>query len=228
MDLQLAFDKMIRDEKQKQRVEILREMNHLVYTEPTIAKEEFVFLEEQNGIDYYPAFSKYFDLLGNFGLAWIYPNSADPGLSGEFHLNNVIDIFFLEHMLSNDSMPGNLKELIQALKPFDEHPQFGDGILSAFRIMENHQEPEIWLYDGSRGGECFKMEIDIHDYFLTLLDFRGAIPWQYLYCKINLNDIEFKLQREYLSQLLDMVPKIFPETDFQKYISRYQSMLSKS
>lgn len=205
-------------------IEILQIRNTSKEILQPIVQKKFDRLQKKFNVDYYPSMSAFYELLGRINIAWHYKREDDIVVPGEINLVNFTNIFFRQVILYDPTAPEEEIAHIKELKPFDDHPFLGDGVLSAFKIVPSKPEPEIWLFDGSIGGQIFKMDITLEEYFKALLDMRGAIPWQYLFCDIDFSKSPFVIKKQHLQEILETLPMLFPDTDYSPYQERFNQL----
>ncbi|MFI9047828.1 hypothetical protein [Streptomyces sp. NPDC053427] len=111
------------------------------------------------------------------------------------------------------------RRLVSELRVIDESPVTGTGSFAAIRLQPGVEEPEIWFTDGERG--IWQMDLDYFGYFQSLKLTKGAFGWQYLFTRAPLETEEFESAVDRLKNMLESLPRIFPEHDYEPLRARF-------
>lgn len=132
---------------------------------------------------------------------------------GEFHLLAAEELMkkSKNEQLFSSGASINLKGDVY---PFDDHPDGGDGMMGCF-VIEN-DSPQIWLH--SENGEMFRMELDLKEYFIKIVELKAIYGWQYLFAEINLKQPVFATVKSDLNNRLTILKKNFPDSNYDKYL----------
>ncbi|MGI5207874.1 hypothetical protein ACQEU6_40660 [Spirillospora sp. CA-108201] len=140
--------------------------------------------------------------------------------------------FYLTHIARAES-PGQEGEWIESwtgkelfpasqLRIIDVHPYTGTGHYAALRLLPGGDEPEIWWVAEPRYG-AWKMDVGYREYLEMLQLTKGAFSWQFLFTRAPLDNEEFKPVRDRIENMLDALPILFPEHDYEQLGERFSS-----
>ncbi|TLS43507.1 hypothetical protein FE633_25515 [Streptomyces montanus] len=134
-------------------------------------------------------------------------------VAGEFRLTPIAHVIhedppsFASSLYSDDE-----RRLGSELRIIDEAPYTGAGTFAALRLQSGVENPEIWFTDHRQG--LWKMNLDYSGYFETLQLTKGAYDWQHLFTEAPLASREFEITVGRLKNMLDALPRIFPDHDY--------------
>jgi hypothetical protein len=95
--------------------------------------------------------------------------------------------------------------------------------MGVFKFEQGVESPEVWLFSD----QCYKLDLTYQKYVECLFETRGFFDWQYLFADVSLDDLNTGMV-EYLTEMLTVLPKLFPNTDFTKYVERFEKLKSRS
>ena len=155
-------------------------------------------------------------------LYWYCQNNGKEIPSGEFHFRSLDDIAKKTFVIWDDEMSEEEQEFLRSLIVFDIHPHTGDGVKSCLKKAQEGNRMEIWLIDSN--GECFLTSMDQPAYINALLELKGWFGWQFLFCDIDLTDSYFRFVKNDLNRMINVLPQLFKEVDYEKYQTRFQQI----
>lgn len=107
------------------------------------------------------------------------------------------------------------RKVFQQLRFFDLQPSGGTGTRCAFRLCEDTDPTEVWLYDAFRGFRAFlKLDVDYGGYLDALLLTRGIYYWQYLFADPGRGLPRLARVVKSLGTSVDFLARTFPGDDF--------------
>ncbi|WP_285939102.1 hypothetical protein [Actinomadura xylanilytica] len=109
------------------------------------------------------------------------------------------------------------------LRVIDVHPYTGTGQIVGLRLLPGGGEPEIWWTDRQYGD--WKLDIGYREYLNTLQTTKGAFMWQLLFTQAPLGEEEFASVRRRLEDMLEVLPALFPEHDYEPLRNRLAARL---
>ncbi len=212
-------------------VQVLRIVADIPEMDETEAEFAMQEVERLTGVTLEDYFQSYITLADEIGLAWNYRLDGDERSGGEFRLINLLVALGPPRVqLWTDQMDQAEQAFLRQLRPFDDHPYTGDGVMGAFRLAESSRsgkvvtEPaEIWRY--ASGAPSYRMDIRYDEYVEALLDLRGYHGWHYLFCDIDIHRHYTDLVSHFERMFADL-PRLFPATDFAPYRERLERLLS--
>lgn len=153
-------------------------------------------------------------------LGW-YRN--DCGLSGEFSIRSLHSCLIGNYLTFDDErLTGEQQETMGNLKVFEETP--GNGRMTGLLFPDTERVPDIWLYDISQP-ILVRLDIDFTTYLDTLLTTKGVLGWQYLFADLDLSSHHFRSTVTDLKEMLDYLPRLFPERNYEPLNSRLEARL---
>jgi hypothetical protein len=142
--------------------------------------------------------------------------------------------FYIEHISLADRPGGGDawieswegRELFRSsqLRIIDQHPFTGTGHYAALRLLPGGGEPEIWWVAEPRYG-AWKMDVGYREYLDILQLTKGAFSWQFLFTRAPLDDDEFKRVRARIENMLEALPVLFPEHDYEPLKEHFSARL---
>lgn len=159
-----------------------------------------------------PSWSRCFLPYTRLALAW---SSKDKkaGVGGEFALRYLYSAISKPPKLWESNMPAKEQELLKTFRVFDDHPRGGRGTLAALQIEPGVTSPRVWFYNVKR--EPLPLDVDYCGYLEALLTTKGYYGWQYLFADIDLTADENRGLRRDLEKMLDVLPRLFPDHDYE-------------
>ncbi|MEU7900445.1 hypothetical protein AB0B45_47385 [Nonomuraea sp. NPDC049152] len=148
-----------------------------------------------------------------------------PFVNGEFYLTHIARaVSPRQEEEWIESWEG--KELFRSsqLRIIDEHPITGTGHYAALRLLPDGGEPEIWWVAEPRYG-AWKMDVGYREYLEMLQLTKGAFGWQFLFTRAPLGNEEFERVRDRIENMLDALPVLFPERDYEPLTERFSARL---
>lgn len=147
----------------------------------------------------------------------------DYGLAGEFAVKSLHSCLASENLTFEDSrLTAEQREIMGELKIFEETP--GNGRMTGLRIPDSAAPPEIWLYDISQP-RMEKLDIGFTAYLDALLTTKGVPGWQHLFVENDLRSDEFRSTVNDLKEMLNYLPQLFPEHDYDALRDRLEARL---
>ncbi|MGW7487935.1 hypothetical protein [Streptomyces sp. NPDC054786] len=185
--------------------------------------ESFDELEDREKVTLPPALQEPHLQLSEIGSQW---KTVEPYafVTAEFHFTPIAHLVhedppvFASSLSSDDE-----RQLVSELRVIDEAPVTGMGSFAALRLQPEAEEPEIWFTDGERG--IWKMDLDYFGYFEALQLTKGAFDWQHLFTEAPLDTEEFASAVDRLRNMLEALPRIFPDLDYAPLRSRLEERL---
>lgn len=206
-------------------VKLLHEESDIPEADPEYIRIAFDEIETHLGYPLADYFRDYFFASEAIALHWDYELDGEEENGGEFRLSNLFNVFTSDDSkLWIDEMSEQEKEFYRKLRPFDDHPYMGDGTMGVFKLEPGVASPEIWFYNVSN--KSYKMDLTYNEYVECLIDTRGFFGWQYLFCDIDIRKHYTDLPGE-LAKMLDVLPRLFPDTNFDKYRQRYEKLMQR-
>jgi len=139
-------------------------------------------------------------------------SSFQPG--GEFHLMEIGQIISSQ-IPSIKSSSSDERRLLLELKPFDDHPQSGDGVMGCISFAKT--DHEIWLQDGNR--EFTRMNLDLSGYLQEMFRLKAIYGWQHLFTDALNGKPKSSVIKKSLSSSLRKLASLFPASDFQSFLN---------
>ncbi|MEV0146829.1 MULTISPECIES: hypothetical protein [unclassified Nonomuraea] len=154
------------------------------------------------------------------GRQWM---GEGPYVNGEFYLTHIARASsprqgeaWIESWEGKELFPPSQLRII------DEHPITGTGHYAALRLLPGGNEPEIWWVAEPRYG-AWKMDVGYAEYLDMLQLTKGAFEWQFLFTRAPLDSEEFEGVRARIENMLDTLPILFPEHDYEPLIERFST-----
>jgi hypothetical protein len=140
-------------------------------------------------------------------------------VSGEFYLTPVVQAVNGEAPDFSSSLHSDSdRALGTELRIIDEAPFTGSGSYTALRLQAGVANPEIWYADHRQG--LWRMDLDYCEYLRVLTVTKGSFDWQHLFTDAPLNDSEFRRTVRRLTNMLDALPRVFPDHDYEPLRAR--------
>jgi hypothetical protein len=155
------------------------------------------------------------------GRQW---GAVEADVDGEFYLTHIAravgpaDLTWIPSVGDDERFPSS------ELRIIDEHPVTGTGHYAALRLLPGGGEPEIWWVATPHYG-AWKMDIGYREYLDTLQVTMGAFSWQFLFTWAPLGEQEFGSVRRRVEGMLDALPVLFPEHDYEPLRKRLAARL---
>ena len=155
---------------------------------------------------------------------WKVKDSQEPELFGEFCLENIINSLTLNKnqvKVMNKDINEETKSLMVKAHYFDNQPGKNWTTSTVLILEEGREFPDLWLLDDL---QLFKMKLSMAQYFDALFLTKGMYYWQYLFCdkKAYIHTSYYK--KNYIMEMLKILPKIFPGRDYSELIERFQAL----
>ncbi len=109
-----------------------------------------------------------------------------------------------------------MNEMLEFFHPFD---QVSPEILCGFMITPNETYQSIYLNMAGETDTSF-LDLDFDGYVTMLYESRAYKNWPIILLNIQNNDLESPLISDFKSDM----PVLFPDFDWDKYVSIYQSL----
>jgi hypothetical protein len=213
------METMFAQAKAAPNIKILRIKNEFPEVDKDSAQFEIDETERLSGIKLADYFKEYWFPASEITLCWDYQLDGKEENGGEFRLINLFKALAVNKpKLWNDDMAEEEKELLRKFRPFDDHPYTGDGMLGVFKIEPGVNDPEVWYYKVT--GQGYKMDLSYRGYVECVMETRGYFDWQYFFCDIEIN----RNLSNRLTAMLDILPRLFPDTDYTKYFERFERL----
>ncbi|MEV0086785.1 hypothetical protein [Saccharopolyspora sp. NPDC050642] len=157
------------------------------------------------------------------GCQW---SAAEPhSVHGEFWLGNIsralppLDVEWEVFPGGGRPAPPSSSEL----RVIDDGPYTGTGFFVALRLQPGVPNPELWYCDGS--SDLWLLDLDFLGYFEVLGLTKGAFGWQHLFTDAPLTSEEFGGKVRRLRNMLESLPEIFPDHDYEPLRARLAERL---
>lgn len=158
------------------------------------------------------------------GIQWGTVEPYAP-VSGEFYLTPVASAIKGEAPDFSSDLHSESERAVGAeLRIIDDAPYTGAGMYTALRLQAGVANPEIWFADHLRG--LWRMNLDYREYLRVLTMTKGAFSWQHLFTDAPLDDSEFSRIPGRLTNMLDVLPRIFPDHDYEPLRERLVERLA--
>ncbi|MFB9629856.1 hypothetical protein [Nonomuraea helvata] len=155
------------------------------------------------------------------GRQW---GAAEANVDGEFYLTHIARAVSPADLTWISSVEGDERFPSSELRIIDEHPITGTGHYAALRALPGRGEPEIWWVATPRYG-AWKMGVGYREYLEMLQLTKGAFGWQFLFTWAPLGNEEFKRVCGRIEGMLDALPLLFPEHDYEPLRERFSARL---
>ncbi|WP_159054608.1 hypothetical protein [Streptomyces dysideae] len=197
----------------------LDEIVYLFDVRETVFEE----LAEEDGLPLSRRVQEYFFRYGAVEAAWR-SRRPDTALVGEFKLHHIMSAVANKRMTKFWKGENEAERaLYNDLRIIDDTPQTGSGRMALLRAAPGVTDPEVWFFDMRQG--AMRMELDYPGYLEALLVTKGVIGWQYLYCEPELCGEGFIPLEDGLSEMLDVLPRLFPDHDYTDLRVRLEERL---
>lgn len=187
-----------------------------------VAEHVFEDLAEDDGLPFSPRVRECFFRYGAIEAAWR-SRRPDTALVGEFKLHHITSALSNRMDKIWKGEDDSERALYSELRIFDDTPQTGSGRMALLRATPGTTDPEVWFFDMRQG--AMPMELDYPAYLETLLVTKGVIGWQYLYCEPELCGEGFFPCVDALTEMLDVLPRLFPDHDYTDLRARLEERL---
>ncbi|WP_329342267.1 hypothetical protein OG252_39710 [Streptomyces sp. NBC_01352] len=222
-DYERRYLSMLDELQHTPAVEVLYEERGPVEEEIGDAAEAFTLIAEEEGVvlntSLHRSFLRFEGLSSHWGV-----ERAGVYLTGEFSVRHLAAAMLSPGVEPATDEPSDQELALYAeLRPFDEQPRGGGGMLSALRIDPGMSMPEVWYYHATRG--VFQMDLEYPEYLDALLVTKGVYGWQYLYTDVSMREIDFQGAAESIQNMLRIFPDIFPDHDYAPFAERLAERL---
>ncbi|WP_409473050.1 hypothetical protein [Streptomyces sp. HC307] len=145
-------------------------------------------------------------------------------VSGEFFLTPVLQAVREEAPDFSSSLHTETERAVGSqLRIIDEAPYTGSGSYAALRVQPRVADPEIWFAHHLQG--LWRMDLNYCEYMRTLTVTKGCFDWQHLFTDAPLKSAEFSKSAQRLRNMLDVLPRIFPDHDYAPLHARLAERL---
>lgn len=147
-------------------------------------------------------------------------------VSGEFYLTSIARAVQSEAPDFSSSLHSESERALGAeLRIIDEAPFTGSGSFAALRLQSGVTRPEIWYADHRQG--LWRMDLDYCKYLDVLTVTKGSFDWQHLFTDAPLHREEFQRAVRRLTNMLDALPRIFPDHDYEPLKARLSERIGE-
>ncbi|MCW7988761.1 hypothetical protein XF35_26765 [Streptomyces platensis subsp. clarensis] len=195
-------------------------------TDAPDARSVFGTLAEQDGVALDPALQACYLRFDGLGACWGFgEEESDPLFAGEFNLLPLVQAVRQQPPIERypyASPPQ--QEIVAELRDFDGTPMTGAGHVTSLRIKRGGvHNPEIWFSDNPLG--FHRLDIDLCGYLDALRVTKGTFGWQYLFTDVSFADENYEVTAEFLTEMLDVFPELFPQHDYAPLRARLEARL---
>lgn len=166
-----------------------------------------------------PALLRCSPQLSEVGSQW---ETVEPHVfvSGEFYLTPLSQVVASEPPDFSSSLHSESERALGSeLRIIDEAPYTGSGSYAALRLEPGVGNPQIWYADHRHG--LWRMDLDYCAYLKVLAVTKGAFDWQHLFTDVPLDAKEFKKTARRVTNMLESLPRIFPDYDYEPLKARW-------
>ncbi|MEV0644840.1 hypothetical protein AB0I28_06215 [Phytomonospora sp. NPDC050363] len=149
-------------------------------------------------------------------------------VTGEFYLEPLAQAVSADppdftSMLDSDDEAEEEERVAADLRVIDSAPFTGSGSYTAIRLQPGVTDPEVWFDDHTLG--LWRMDLDFPAYAEFLLLTKGAFGWQHLFTRAPLGEWEFQSAARRIANMLDALPRLFPDHDYTPLLARSRERL---
>ncbi|KAA5836077.1 hypothetical protein ABT337_23195 [Saccharopolyspora hirsuta] len=204
-------------------IEVSYEHQGDVQLEATDASGSFDDLEDWEGISLDRSLCELNIRFAELGRQW---QTAGPHawVAGEFHLTPLALLVHEDPPSFESSLHSEAERRVGAeLRVIDEGPVTGAGHFAAIRLQPGVGNPEVWYSDSH--SRLWKMDLDYPGYLEALRITKGAYDWQHLFTEAPLGTEEYDRTPDRLADMLEALPEIFPDHDYEPLRARLAERL---
>ncbi|MEV4334876.1 hypothetical protein AB0K02_30900 [Streptomyces sp. NPDC049597] len=164
------------------------------------------------------------------GAVWSTVGNS-PTIKGEFNLVNFHHALQVSDPGTSRGVTDFQRSFLSQLCPIDRTPRSGAGMQTYIRMQADVDDLELWYSDIADIEQppyppgFIKLDINYCQYLEALLLTKGTYGWQYLFADVSLASGEFTSKGNYLKNMLQVFPDLFPEHDYSSLVPRLEARL---